>query len=171
VSGRAPGLSEGHGAMDTGRTIDRPAQIYALVALWALKGFQELLSGVLGASFYIWARTSQGTLSGYALQLSIQSVVLSAALAAGNFYVMGALWLGRRSARGWGVVFALLAEISVLAYLITRPPEFGGDANIVRTVIIGSVVNLGIVAVLLFDPKLASFLGSARLVGWWAPKR
>jgi hypothetical protein len=161
----------GSGASGPGRTVERPAQIYALVALWALKGFQELLSGVVGATFYIWAQASQGKLGGYALQLSIQSVVLAAALAAGNFYVMGALWLGRRSARGWGVALAILAELSILAYLITRPPEFGGDANVVRTVIVGSVVNLGIVAVLLFDPRLASFLGSARLVGWWAPKR
>lgn len=152
-------------------TVSRPAQIYALVALWALKGFQELLSGVIGAGFYVWGQSERGLLGGYALQLAIQSIVLAAALAAGNFYVMGALWLGRRSARRWGVVFALLAEASILAYLITRPAEFGGDANIIRTVIIGSVVNLGIVAVLLFDPRLAGFLGSARLVGGWAPRR
>ncbi len=41
----------------------------------------------------------------------------------------------------------------------------------VRTVIIATIVNLGIVSVLLFDPKLARFLGSTRLVGWWAPRR
>jgi len=152
-------------------TIDRPLQIYALVGLWALKGFQELLSGVFGGGFYIWGQASLGKLDGYPLQLAIQAVLLAAALSAGNFYVMVALWLGRRSARRWGVFFALLSEILVLAYMITRPPEFGGDANIVRTVIIGSIVNLGIVAVLLFDPRLASFLGSTRLVGWWAPKR
>jgi hypothetical protein len=32
-------------------------------------------------------------------------------------------------------------------------------------------VNLGIVAFLLFDARLHSFLGSTRLVGWWAPRR
>ena len=59
----------------------------------------------------------------------------------------------------------------MLAYLITRPPEFGGDIPIIRTVIIASIVNLGIVGVLLFDGNLARFLGSARLVGGWSPRR
>ena len=84
---------------------------------------------------------------------------------------MTALWLGRASARGWGIALALLNEISVLDYLITKPPEFGGMVAIVRTVTIASVVNLGIVAVLLFDGKLARFLGSTRLVGGWMVRR
>ena len=59
----------------------------------------------------------------------------------------------------------------MLDYLITKPPEFGGMVAIVRTVTIASVVNLGIVAVLLFDGKLARFLGSTRLVGGWMVRR
>lgn len=155
----------------TERTVGRPWQIYALTALWAIKGFDELLSGVLGKGFYIWAQLHQGYLEGYALQMAIHSVFFSAVLAAGSFYVMTALWLGKRSARGSGVVFALLSEVSVLTYLITRPPEFGGDVALVRTVIVATIVNLGIVAMLLFDGRLAAFLGSTRLVGWWAPRR
>jgi hypothetical protein len=153
------------------RTIVRPAQLYALVALWALKGFQELLSGVIGTGFFVWAEASKGALRGFGLQLAIQSMLFSLALAAGSFYVMVALWLGRSAARFWGVVFAILHECVVLAYLITRPPEFGGDAEIMRTVIIASVVNLGIIGVLLFDPKIRAFLGDAPLIGWWAPRR
>lgn len=153
------------------RRVRRPWQVYALVALWAIKGFQELLSGVVGTSFYIVAQVQAGRLVGYALQTSLQSVFFSALLAAGSFYVMGALWLGKRSARAWGIAMALLSEMSVLAYLITRPPEFGGDTALVRTVITASVVNLGIVGFLLFDERLTSFLGSPRLVGWWTPRR
>jgi hypothetical protein len=33
------------------------------------------------------------------------------------------------------------------------------------------VVNLGIITIFLFDRRLAAFLGSTRLVGWWAPTR
>jgi hypothetical protein len=84
---------------------------------------------------------------------------------------MTALWLGRAAARVWGILLALLNELSVLAYLITRPPEFGGEVAIVRTVTIASIVNLGIVGVLLFDGKLARFLGSTRLVGGWIARR
>jgi hypothetical protein len=82
-----------------------------------------------------------------------------------------ALWLGRAAARTWGIALALVNEISVLAYLFTRPPEFGGDVAVVRTVIIASIVNLGIVGVLLFDGRVVRFLGNAPLVGGWAPKR
>ena len=96
---------------------------------------------------------------------------LLAQVAAGSFYVMTALWLGRAAARGWGIALALMNEVSVLAYLISRPPEFGGDIAIVRTVTIASIVNLGIVGVLLFDGKLARFLGSTRLVGGWTIRR
>ena len=60
---------------------------------------------------------------------------------------------------------------SVLAYLFTRPPEFGGDIAVVRTVTIASIVNLGIVGVLLFDGRVVRFLGNAPLVGGWVPKR
>jgi hypothetical protein len=112
-----------------------------------------------------------GKLEGYLLHLAIQSALFAAAMALGSFYVMTALWLGRSSARAWGILLALLNELSVLAYLITRPPEFGGEVAIVRTVTIASIVNLGIVGVLLFDGKLARFLGSTRLVGGWTARR
>jgi hypothetical protein len=146
-------------------------QIYVLVALWAVKGFEELFRGVIGGAFYIIQEASQGKLGGYMLHLAIQSALFAALMAAGSFYVMTALWLGRGAARSWGIAFALVNELSVLAYLITRPPEFGGDIAIIRTVIIASIVNLGIVGVLLFDGNLARFLGSARLVGGWTSRR
>jgi len=158
-------------APKVGRSVNRPIQVHALVALWANKGFQELLSGVIGGGFYIWGQAAQGKLSGYALQVGIQSTLFSGVMAAGSFYVMIALWLGKRAARGWGVAFALVNELSVLAYLITRPPEFGGDIALIRTVVIATIVNLGVVWMLLFDQKLALFLGNTRLVGWWAPRR
>jgi hypothetical protein len=151
--------------------IQRPAQLYALVALWALKGFQELLSGLVGTGFYVGGETAKGALRGFGLQLAIQSMLFSLVLAVGSFYVMVALWLGRSASRFWGIVFAILHECVVLGYLITRPPEFGGDVNIIRTVVIASIVNLGIIGVLLFDPKIRAFLGDAPLVGWWAPRR
>ncbi|MGE5176359.1 MAG: hypothetical protein ACM3JJ_08290 [Hyphomicrobiales bacterium] len=154
-----------------GRTVRRPWQIYALTAIWAIKGFQDLLSGVLGTSFYVAGQAARGDLAGYALQVAIQSVFFSAVQSGGAFFVMTAMWFGKRSARPWGIVFALLSEVASLTYLITRPPEFGGDAELVRTVIVASVVNLGIIGFLLFDERLLSFLGSTRLVGWWAPKR
>jgi hypothetical protein len=142
-----------------------------LVAIWAVKGFEELFRGVVGGGFYVAAQAAQGKLAGYMLHLAIQSSLLASIMVAGSFYVMTALWLGKSAARGWGVAFALLNELSVLAYLITRPPEFGGDIAIVRTVIIASIVNLGIVGVLLFDARIARFLGSPRLVGWWTPRQ
>jgi len=142
-----------------------------MVALWAIKGFQELLSGVIGTSFYVASRASEGKLAGYDLQTALQSVLFSCVLCAGSFYVMGAIWLGKRAARAWGIAVALAGEVTILAYLITRPPEFGGDASLVRTVIVATIVNLGIVGFLLFDERLTTFLGSPRLVGWWAPKR
>jgi hypothetical protein len=160
-----------HSLAEQRGTVNRPIQIYVLVALWAVKGFEELFRGVIGGVFYIVQQTSQGKLEGYMLHLAIQSALFAAVMAAGSFYVMTALWLGRRAARGWGIAFALVNEVSVLAYLITRPPEFGGDIAIVRTVTIASIVNLGIVGVLLFDGKLARFLGSTRLVGGWSPRR
>ena len=152
-------------------TVARPPEIYVLAAIWAVKGMDELFRGVIGGGFYIAQQSARGALEGYLLHLSIQSAIFSALLAGGSFYVMTALWLGRASARGWGIALALLNEISVLDYLITKPPEFGGMVAIVRTVTIASVVNLGIVAVLLFDGKLARFLGSTRLVGGWMVRR
>ena len=65
---------------------------------------------------------------------------------------------------------ALLEEVVVVAYLITRPPEFGGMVTLVRYVVVASIVNLGITAFLLFDRKLAAFLGSTRLIGWWSAR-
>ena len=153
------------------RRVRRPWQVYALVALWAIKGFQELLSGVIGTSFIVGSQVQEGKLAGYAFQTALQSVFFSALLAAGSFYVMAAIWLGKRPARAWGIAVALISEISVLAYLFTRPPEFGGDAALVRTVLTASVVNLGIVAFLLFDRRLMEFLGSPRLIGWWSERR
>jgi len=153
------------------RTIQRPPQVYALVGLWALKGFQSLLTGIVGTGFFVWDQVSRGALQGYGLQLAIQSMLFSLVLATGSFYVMGATWLGRSAARFWGIVFSLLHEMVVLTYLVTRPPEFGGEVDLVRTVIIDSVVNLGIIAVLLFDGRVRAFLGDAPLIGWWAPKR
>ena len=152
-------------------TVSRPPEIYVLAAIWAVKGMDEIFRGVIGGGFYITQQAAQGKLSGYLLHLSIQSAIFAALMAAGSFYVMTALWLGRAAARGWGIALALLNEISVLGYLITRPPEFGGMVAIVRTVTIASVVNLGIVGVLLFDGKLARFLGSTRLVGGWMARR
>jgi hypothetical protein len=152
------------------RTIRRPWQVYALTACWAIKGAEEVLRGVVGSWFYIWAVAEKGVLDGYGLQLALQSVIYSALLAAGSFYVMVALWLGKRSARPWGVGLAILSELAMLGYLVTRPPEFGGDVPLIRTVVIASIVNLSIIAFLLFDSKLAAFLGSPRLVGWWAPR-
>jgi hypothetical protein len=110
------------------RTVQRPWQVWALTALWAIKGAEELLRGILGTGFYVYAQAMHGLLFGYALQVAIQSLLFSAVLTAGNFYVMGALWLGKRPARAWGVAFAMLSQIAVLAYLITRPPEGGARA-------------------------------------------
>ncbi len=152
-------------------TVNRPIQIHVLVALWALKGFDELLRGVVGGSFFIVQQTAQAKLEGYLLHLAVQSVLFAALMAAGSYYVMAALWLGRAAARAWGMALALVNEISMLAYLITRPPEFGGGIALVRTVTIASIVNLGIVGVLLFDGSVVRFLGNAPLVGGWAPKR
>ncbi len=152
-------------------TATRPLQIYALVGLWALKGFQSLLTGVIGTAFFIHDQISKGILQGYGLQVAIQSVLFSVVLATGSFYVMVALWLGRSAARFWGIVFAILHEAVVLTYLITRPPEFGGQVNLIRTVTIDSIVNLGIIGVLLFDARIRAFLGDAPLIGWWAPRR
>ena len=151
-------------------TIRRPWQVYALTALWAIKGAEEVLRGVVGTGFYVRAMVEKNVFEGYGLQLALQSMIYSALLAAGSFYVMVALWLGKRSARPWGVAIAVLSELSMLGYLITRPPEFGGDVPLIRTVVIGSIVNLSIIAFLLFDSRLATFLGSPRLVGWWAPR-
>ncbi len=143
-----------------------------LAAIWAVKGMEEFFRGVVGGAFYIVQQASQGKLEGYLLHLAIQSALFAGLMSGGSFYVMTALWLGRAAARSWGIALALMNEVSVLAYLVTRPPEFGGDVAIVRTVIVASIVNLGIVGVLLFDGKLARFLGSARLVGgWWSRGR
>ena len=156
---------------EVGRIQGRPWQIVALTALWAIKGAEELFRGVIGTAFYVSGEAERGALHGYGLQVAIQSILFSCVLAGGSFYVMTALWLGKRAARVWGVVFALLGEVAVLAYLFTRPPEFGGDVPLTRTVVIASIVNLSVVGFLLFDTRLAAFLGSTRLVGWWAPRR
>jgi hypothetical protein len=155
----------------TRATVARPPEIYVLAAIWAVKGMEEFFRGVIGGGFYIAQQASSGKLEGYLLHLAIQSALFAAAMAVGSFYVMTALWLGRAAARLWGIMLALLNELSVLAYLITRPPEFGGEIAIIRTVTIASIVNLGIVGVLLFDGKLARFLGSTRLVGGWIARR
>lgn len=155
----------------TPRTIARPWQVYALTALWALKAFQELLSGGVGGAFYIAKQVEQGTLFGYGLQLAMQSVFFSLLLAAGGFYVMTSLWLGRRPARRWGVAVAAVSEVAALAYLFSRPTQVGSERDLVRFVLVSTVVNLGIITIFLFDRRLASFLGSTRLVGWWAPQR
>ncbi|MGH7680386.1 MAG: hypothetical protein ACRENN_00195 [Candidatus Eiseniibacteriota bacterium] len=152
-------------------SIQRPWQVYALTALWAIKGAEELLRGVIGTSFYVSDRVARGLLQGYGLHVALQSILLSAVLAVGSFGVMVALWLGKREARPWGIALAMVSELSVLAYLISRPPEFGGDVALVRTVVIASIVNLSLMAFLLFDIRLAEFLGSPRLTGWWAPRR
>jgi uncharacterized membrane protein (UPF0136 family) len=142
-----------------------------MVMLWAINGFRELLSGVIGTGFFVAAQAAEGRLAGYGLQTAIQSILFSMLLAAGSFYVMAGTWLGKRGARSWGIVVALVSELALLAYLITRPPEFGGPVRLVQTVITGSFVNLGIVGFLLFDGRLTAFLGSPPLVGWWTPRR
>ena len=152
-------------------TVRRPPEIYVLAAIWAVKGMDEFFRGVVGGCFYIAQQAAQGKLEGYLLHLAIQSALFAAVMAAGSFYVMTALWLGRSAARGWGIALALLNEVSVLAYLVSRPAEFGGTVAIVRTVTIASIVNLGIVGVLLFDGRVVRFLGNAPLVGGWVPKR
>ena len=153
------------------RLLRRPWQVYALVAIWAIMGFQKLLGGVIGTSFFLAAQVADGKLAGYPLQIGLQSVFYDAVLAAGSFYVMVALWLGKRAARAWGIAVALVSEMTMLAYLISRPPEFGSDTALVRTVLTASVVYLGIVGFLLLDRQLTEFLGSPRLVGWWTPRR
>ena len=152
-------------------TVARPPEIYVLAAIWAVKGMDELFRGVIGGGFFIAQQAELGKLTGYLLHLSIQSAIFAALMAAGSFYVMTALWLGRAAARSWGIALALLNELSMLAYLISRPVEFGSMTAIIRTVTIASVVNLGIVGVLLFDGKLARFLGHSRLVGGWTVRR
>src|SRR5262245_38860086 len=158
-------------AEPTRRTIARPWQVYALTALWALKAFQELLSGGVGGAFYVAKQVDEGTLFGYGLQLALQSILLSLLLAGGGFYVMTALWLGQRPARRWGVAVAAVSEAVTLAYLFSRPVQVGSDRDLVRFVLVSTLVNLGIITIFLFDRRLASFLGSSRLVGWWAPDR
>ncbi|HET9251628.1 MAG TPA: hypothetical protein VFP58_05875 [Candidatus Eisenbacteria bacterium] len=152
------------------RRVGRPWQIYALTMLFALKGAEELFRGVVGTAFYVGIQSSKGILQGFGLQLAIQSILFSLLLAGASFYVMAALWLGRSSSRSWGVAVALVSEAVMLGFLISRPPEFGGRIPLVRTVIIASIVNLSIAAILIFDTKLSAFLGSTRLTGWWVPR-
>ncbi|HEU4726070.1 MAG TPA: hypothetical protein VFU59_12360, partial [Candidatus Eisenbacteria bacterium] len=64
-----------------------------------------------------------------------------------------------------------LSEAVTLGYLFSRPAQLGGDQELVRFVLVSTMVNLGIVTIFLFDRRLAAFLGSTRLVGWWAPTR
>ena len=152
------------------RRVGRPWQIYALTMLFALRGADELLRGVVGTTFYVSLQSGKGILSGFGLQLAIQSIVFSLLLAGASFYVMAALWLGRAAARPWGVAVALVSEACMLAFLISRPPEFGGQVPLVRTVVIATIVNLSVAAILIFDSKLSAFLGSTRLTGWWVPR-
>jgi hypothetical protein len=153
------------------RIVSRPWQVYGLTALWALKAAQELMSGVVGGGFYVARMKAEGVLFGYGLQVAYQSLFLSLLLAVGCGYVMVALWLGKRPARRWGILVAAASEVVTLALLFSRPTQFGGDENLVRTVLTATVVNLGIIPLFLFDRRLAAFLGSTRLVGWWAPTR
>ena len=150
--------------------VGRPWQIYALTMLFALKGADELFRGVVGTLFYVGLQAGKGILHGFGLQLAIQSVVLSLLLASAAFYVMAALWLGKAAARTWGIAVVLVSEAIMLGFLISKPPEFGGPVPLVRTVVIASVVNLSIAAMLIFDTKLSAFLGSTRLTGWWVPR-
>jgi hypothetical protein len=156
--------------MNPARRVGRPWQIYALTMLFALKGADELFRGVLGTTFYVALQARKGILHGFGLQLAIQSIVFSVLLAGAAFYVMAALWLGKAASRAWGVAVALVSEAAMLGFLVSRPPEFGGQVPLVRTVIIASIVNLSIAAILLFDTKLSAFLGSTRLTGWWVPR-
>ena len=166
-----PSRRAGDSAEPGPTVVGRPWQIYLLTALWAVKGFQELFAGVIGSGFFTSSQAARGVLSGYPLQLAIQSVLFSALLAIGSFIVMTLLWLGKRPARAGGIAVALVSELPMLGYLVSRPAEFGSEANLVRTVLVASIVNLGIVGLLLFDGRLAAFLGSTRLTGWWVPRR
>ena len=152
------------------RTVQRPWQIYALTMLFALKAVEELIRGVVGTTIYVSLQSAKGILTGFGLQLALQSIILSLLIAGTSFYVMAALWLGKTASRVWGVTVALVSEVVMLAFLISRPPEFGGDASLVRTVLVASIVNLSIAAMLIFDTRLASFLGSTQLTGWLAPR-
>ena len=156
--------------MSLPRRVGRPWQIYALTMLFALKGADELFRGVLGTAFYVGLQANKGILQGFGLQLAIQSILFSLLLAGASFYVMVALWLGKAASRNWGIAVALVSEAAMLAFLISRPPEFGGRVPLVRTVIIASIVNLSIAAILIFDTKLSAFLGSTKLTGWWVPR-
>jgi hypothetical protein len=138
--------------------------------LFALKAVEELIRGVVGTSIYVSLQSAKGILTGFGLQLALQSIILSLLVAGTSFYVMAALWLGKAAARLWGVAVALVSEVVMLAFLISRPPEFGGEASLVRTVLVASMVNLSIAAMLIFDTKLSSFLGSTQLTGWLAPR-
>lgn len=152
------------------RTVQRPWQIYALTMLFALKAVEELIRGVVGTTIYVSLQSAKGILTGFGLQLALQSIILSLLIAGTSFYVMAALWLGKAASRLWGVAVALVSEVVMLAFLISRPPEFGGEASLVRTVLVASIVNLSIAAMLIFDAKLSAFLGSTRLTGWLAPR-
>jgi hypothetical protein len=153
----------------TTRRVGRPWQIYGLTMLFALKAADELFRGVMGTTFYVIAKSREGDLAGFGLQVAIQSILLSLFLAGASFYVMAALWLGRASARTWGVAVALASQACWLAFLISQPPEFGGPERLIRTVLIASIVNLASAAILIFDSRLSAFLGSTRLTGWWVP--
>ena len=152
------------------RTVGRPWQIYALTMLFALKGVEELVRGVLGPVIYASLQHSKGILTGFGLQLAIQSILFSLLLAGASFYVMAALWLGKAAARPWGVAVALVSQVVILGFLISKPSEFGGQIPLVRTVMVASIVNLSIAAILIFDTRLSAFLGSTTLTGWWAPR-
>jgi hypothetical protein len=151
------------------RTVGRPWQIYALTMLFALKAADELFRGVMGTTFYVVAKTREGELAGFGLQVAIQSILLSLLVMGASFYVMAALWLGRAAARTWGVAVALVSQACWLVFLVSRPPEFGGHEPLIRTVLVASIVNLSMAAILIFDSRLAAFLGSTRLTGWWVP--
>jgi hypothetical protein len=153
------------------RTVARPWQVYALTALWAIKATQELMGGVVAGGFHVAKMTAEGILFGYGLQMAYQSIALSLLLCVGSAYVMVALWLGKRPARRWGIAVAAASEVVTLALLFSRPPQFGGEQSLLRTVLVATEVNLGVITIFLFDRRLATFLGSTRLVGWWVPDR
>ena len=156
--------------MSPPRTVGRPWQIYALTMLFALKAVEELVRGVLGPVIYASLQSRKGILTGFGLQLAIQSILFSLLLAGATFYVMAALWLGKAAARPWGVAVSLVSQAVMLGFLISKPSEFGGQVPLVRTVMIASIVNLSIAAILMFDSRLSAFLGSTTLTGWWVAR-
>jgi hypothetical protein len=67
------------------RTVGRPWQIYALTMVFALKGVEELVRGMLGPVVYASLLSRKGILTGFGLQLVIQSILFSLLLAGASF--------------------------------------------------------------------------------------